>query len=229
MRRDINRFLASKITKFRDFVCCFRQVSRRRVVYHDVQNRSLLRFMAVEVCRSVPGAVKESGQTEYGPAAQQNATRPGILVWKVDLNSTASAASVIPQAPGLAQHCDDHQRPSGISDNACPTDNTKRAVSQANIMNQKDTEGKEYAASDKKDSQQFLSRSGERDIRLQHCEKQRQVPGVDHMNMRVHLGTSVFQCCAKMLEYILHCRRILRRNLPRSGNQQLTLLPGIRM
>ena len=96
-------------------------------------------------------------------------------------------------------------------------------------MNQKDTDGKQYAACDKKDSQQFLSQRGESDKRLQQCEKQREIPGVDHMDMRVHLGTSVFQCRAKMLEYILHRCRILRGNLPRGGNQQLTLQSGVLM
>ncbi len=95
---------------------------------------------------------------------------------RIDLSGTASAARVIPQTPGLAQQCDDQQRPSGIGDNAGPTDNRKRAVSKANIMNQKDTDGKQYAASDEKDGQQFLAWSRESDKRLQQCEKQRTIP-----------------------------------------------------
>jgi hypothetical protein len=96
-------------------------------------------------------------------------------------------------------------------------------------MNQKDTDGKQYAASDEKDGQQFFSWSGESDKRLQQCEKQREVSGVDHMDMSVHLGTSVFQYPPEMREYILHRSRVLRSNSPRGGNQRLTLQSAILM
>src|SRR5262249_37355284 len=81
-----------------------------------------------------------------------------------------------------------------------PADGLQRAVRQANIVNQKDTDRQEDRSEDKEPGQTTPDFFREGDPGLNQRQQQREIAKSNQMNVRVYLGAAVFEKLSDALE-----------------------------
>src|SRR5947209_5298303 len=156
--RDLDRLFCSQHA-----VSVYGLRSRRTVfnggVKHVPENFSLSRLLFVKIHTGVPGAIQKSKQHQDRSPGEQHTAFPACLLRKFIFKSHPRGAEIGPQPPSFSNDDNDHESSGRVGQNARPADHGRRAVSEANIMDQKNANWQKHTAQQKQLSQQLLATS----------------------------------------------------------------------
>src|SRR4029077_12216897 len=86
-----------------------------------------------------------------------------------------------------------HAHASSISEDTCPTDCFQRAICQADIVNEKDTDGQQHCPREENPRDSTFRFLAECHPRLQSSKYQGEIAKIDHVDVSIDLGAAIFE------------------------------------
>src|SRR5437016_3693028 len=146
-------------------------------------------------------SVQKSDQNQKDATGQEKTCGRAAVREQIVLHSAAFCRGKMPgQSQQENQRGKQREESAEIGKYARPADGGKRAVSKPHIMNEKNTDGKQPATEQKQPGPPSLGLLGKPNPGLQEGQHERQVPEINHVDMRIHLGAPVFQKAAEVLK-----------------------------
>jgi hypothetical protein len=161
---------------------------------HVRKNGRVESFVTIEINASVIGAMQKTGENHGQAAGKQYPSWPTAIQEKLVLHGQRNLrAKIFCQAEEKPKSGEENEQSAEVGNDAGPADGMQGTVGKADVMDEKNSDGKKARSDEKKPGKALFCGFTQCNPRKEDREEESEVTEIDHVDVRVNFGSAIFE------------------------------------